>query len=76
MSNRCVDLLLDLQFNPLIDLCVFMLMPHSIYYYYSVVQFEIRDGDTPRSPSIVQDYFSNPGFFVCFFFSYEVKYLQ
>jgi hypothetical protein len=49
---------------------VFTLVPCSFYHYYSVVQLEIRDGDTFRSSFIVQDHFSYTGFFV---FPYEIE---
>lgn len=45
----------------LISLPVLMPVPWSFYYYFSVVQFEIRDGDTCSS-SIFQDLSSYPGF--------------
>jgi hypothetical protein len=41
-----------------------------IYYYFSVVQLEIRDGDTSRSSFIVQNCFNYPRFFG---FPYEVE---
>ena len=44
-------------------------MPYSFYDYFSVVEFEIKDGDTSGCSFIVQDCFSRPGFFI---FSYEV----
>jgi hypothetical protein len=64
-----VDLCLGLQFDP-IDQCVYFIsIPHSFYHYSSVVQLEIRNGDT-SSLFIVQDYFSYPQ---CFVISYEVE---
>jgi hypothetical protein len=48
----------------------FVLFVCLFYYYCSVVQLEIRDGDTSRSSFIVQDCFSYPRFFG---FLYEVE---
>ena len=42
-------------------------------YYSSVVQFEIREGDTFRCSFIVYDCFGYPGLFV---FSYEVEFFS
>lgn len=45
---------------------------HVVFYYYnSIVDLEIRDGDTSRSSFIVQDCFSYPGLFV---FPYKTEY--
>jgi hypothetical protein len=55
---------------PLIYLSVSIPIPHHFYYYGSVVQLEISDGDTFRSSFIVHDCFSYPEFFVL---SYEVE---
>ena len=49
---------------------IFMPIPCCFYYYYSVVKFEVRGGDTFRSSFIVQDYFGYP----VFCFPYEVEY--
>jgi hypothetical protein len=40
-------------FDSLINMSVFMPKPLGIYYYSSVIQLEIRDGDTFRSSFIV-----------------------
>ena len=40
---------------PLISLSVFMLIPYGFYYYCSIVQLDMWDGNTSRSPFIVQD---------------------
>ena len=51
----------------------------SFYHYCSVVQLEVRDGDSSQSSFIVQDCFAYPDFlFVCWFvcsfvFPYEVE---
>lgn len=57
-----------------IHVSVFMTVPCSFYYYRSVVQPEIIDSDTFRSPIIVWDCFSYFVFFFCF--PYEVLFLQ
>jgi hypothetical protein len=41
---------------PLIDMSISILIPCSFYHYCSVVQLEVRDGDSPRS-SIVKNSF-------------------
>jgi hypothetical protein len=64
--HRCVDLFQDLWFNSTHQ-TVSISIPCSFYYYCSVVQLEIRDGDISRSSFIVQDYFSYSPFFVLFF---------
>jgi hypothetical protein len=46
---------------PLINPSVFIPIPYSFYYCYSVVQLEIRAGDTSRSSFIVQDCFCYSG---------------
>lgn len=56
---------------PLINLSVLMSIPCNFYYYCSVVELEIRDGDTSGSSFIVQDCISYPGFF---FLSDEIEY--
>lgn len=48
----------------LIHLSFFMPIPCSFYYYSSVVELEIKDGDTSGSFFIIQDCFSYP---FCFF---------
>jgi hypothetical protein len=47
-----------------------MLVPCIYYYYCSVVQLEVKDGDTSRRSFIVQDCLSYPGISG---FPYEVK---
>jgi hypothetical protein len=59
------------NFIPLVNLSVSISIPCSFYYYYSVVQLEIRDGDTFRSSFIAHDYFSYPGWF--FVYPYDIK---
>jgi hypothetical protein len=39
-------------------------MPYNFYHYCSVVQLEVRHGDSPRSSFIVENSFHYPGFFV------------
>jgi hypothetical protein len=46
------------------NLSVSVLTPCGFYDYYSVVQVEVRDVDSPRSSYIVEAYFCYPGFFV------------
>ena len=53
-----------------INLSVSVPIPFGLYHYYSVVQLEVRDGDSPRNSSIVENCFGYPGFFV---FLYEVE---
>jgi hypothetical protein len=48
---------------PLINMSVSIPIPFSSFYYCSVVQVEIRDGDTTSSSFIVQDCFSYLRFF-------------
>jgi hypothetical protein len=45
------------NFITLINAFVFMPIPCSFYYYFSVVQLKIRDSDTSSSSFIVQDCF-------------------
>jgi len=40
---------------PLVYLPVSVPIPYSFYHYCSVILLEIRDGDSPRSPFIVED---------------------
>ena len=49
---------------PLVYLSVSLPIPYSFYHYYSLILFAFRDNDSPRSPFIVEDSFSYPGFFV------------
>ena len=56
---------------PLFNLSVFMPVPSCFQYCSSVIEFDVRDGDTSRSSFIVQDCFGYRGFFV---FPYEVDY--
>ena len=49
---------------PLILLPVSVPISWSFYHYCSVIQLEVRDGDSPRSSSIVENSFWYPGFFV------------
>lgn len=42
---------------------VFVPAPCCFCYYSSVVQFVVRDGDSVSSSSVIQNGFSNPGFF-------------
>ena len=55
---------------PLINLSVSVPIPYSFYHYCSVSQLEIRNGDTSRSPLIVQGCLGYSGYFV---FPYEVE---
>ena len=45
---------------PLINLFVFIPIPSSFYYYCSVVQLKIRNGNNSRNSIIVQDYLNCP----------------
>jgi hypothetical protein len=45
-------------------------IPGSFYYCCSVVQLEVKDGDSSKCSFVVQDCFVYPGFFV---FLYEVE---
>jgi hypothetical protein len=47
----------------MINLSVSIPPSFSFYYYCSVVQLEIRDGDASKSSFIVHDYYSYPVFF-------------
>ena len=49
---------------PLIYLTVYLPIPYSFYHYRSVLQLEIRDGDSPRCSFIVENIFRSPGFLV------------
>lgn len=66
-----IELQLDNSIS-LISMSVLDPKPCWFYYYTSVVQFEIRDGDTYSSSCTIQDSFSYPGFPV---FSYEAEFL-
>ena len=48
----------------LIFLPISVPIPYSFYYYCSVIEFEVRDGDSARSSFIVENSFGYPGFFV------------
>ena len=56
---------------PLVLLSVFMPIPSCFHYSASIIEFEVRDGDTSRNSFIAQDCFGYPGFLV---FPYEVEY--
>lgn len=56
------DLFLGFYFYFIFNLSVFMPIPYSFYFYCSVGQVEIRNGDTSISSFIAQDCFSYPGF--------------
>ena len=49
---------------PFIYLPVTVLILCSFYYYCNVVQFEVRDGDSPRSSSVVENSFQYLGVFL------------
>jgi len=49
---------------PLIYLSISVPIPCSFYHYYSIVQLEVRDGDSLRCSFIVENSFHYPGFFV------------
>jgi hypothetical protein len=49
---------------PLIYLPITVPIPCSFYHNCSVVQFEVRDGDSPRSSFIAENSFCYPGIFV------------
>ena len=55
---------------PLINMSVFVPIPRCFYYCSSIVELEIRDGDTSRRSFFVQDCFSYLGLSV---FPYEVE---
>ena len=55
----------------LISLSVFMSISSCFYYCSSIIELNVRDGDTSRSSFLVQDDFGYPGFFVL---PYEVDY--
>ena len=45
-----------------------------VYHYCFVVQFEVRDSDSPGSSFIIENCFGNPGVFLFWFgFPYEVE---
>jgi len=44
-----------------IALPVSLPIPYSFYHYCSLIQVEVRDGDSPRSSLIVEDNFGYPG---------------
>ena len=46
----------------LINLSVSVLIPCRFYHYCSIVQLEVRDGDSPRSSLIVENCFGYSGF--------------
>lgn len=48
---------------PLIYLSVSVQMPYCFCYYCSIVELEVRDGDSPRSSLIVKNAFCYSGFF-------------
>ena len=51
---------------PLIYLLISVPIPCSIFYHYcSVIQLEVRDGDSTRSSFIVENNFCYPVFFYC-----------
>jgi hypothetical protein len=57
---------LELQFSS-IDLldCLFTNTMHFLFYHYcSIIQLEVKDGDSPRISFIVKNSFCYPGFFV------------
>jgi hypothetical protein len=49
---------------PLINVFVSVPISCSFYHSCSVVQLEVRDGDSPRRSFIVENWFPYPGFFV------------
>ena len=52
------------NFTPLIYLPVTVPVPCSFYHNCSVIQLEVRDGDSPKSSFIVENRFCYPRFFV------------
>ena len=79
--HKCVALFLCLQFYSIDQLSVSVPTPCSFYHCCSVVQLEVRDGDSFRSSFIVKNYFSHPGFFGfpyiidnCFFHVFKELY--
>jgi hypothetical protein len=50
----------------LIFLAVSVPLPYSFYHYRSVIQLEVWDGDSPRTPFIVENIFCYTGFFFCY----------
>jgi hypothetical protein len=50
--------------TPLVSLPVSVPIPYRFYHYCSVIQFDIRDGDSSRRSFIVENSFSYPGIFV------------
>jgi hypothetical protein len=53
-----VDLCLGLQFDYIDFMSVFVPIPCCFCYYSSVVQFEVKDGNTFSSSFVIQDCFS------------------
>jgi hypothetical protein len=60
----CVGSFLVFSSIPLICLPVILPIPCSFYCYCSVIQLEVRDGDSHRSSFIVENSFLYPWFFV------------
>ena len=55
----------------LIHVSIFIPVPSCFYYYSSIEEIEVGDGDASEDSFIVQNCFGYPGFFV---FLYEVEY--
>ena len=63
-DHRCVGSFLGLQFY-FIDLSVSLYHYHAVFNHnFSVVQLEVRHGDSTRGPFIVENSFCYPKFFV------------
>lgn len=61
---------------PLIHLPVIMSIPSHFYYYHSIAELEVKDGDAPGSLLIVQDCFKFSCFFPYIFEVWEVVLLR
>jgi hypothetical protein len=63
----------DFNSIPLIYLPVAVPTPYSFYHYYSVKQFETRDGDSPRSSFIADNSFDYPVFLLLLLFPVNLQ---
>jgi len=63
-DHSCIGSFLDLQFYSTdLPACLCTNIIHFFNHYFSVIQLDVRDGDSPRNSFIVENSFLYPGIF-------------